>query len=48
MCFFLLTANLLSAVAGCFVFAAVFDSAIAREREKEGGRIGLDLERGTE
>lgn len=26
-------ANLLSAMPGCFVFAAVFDSATARERE---------------
>lgn len=30
---------MLSAMAGCFVFAAVFDSATAREREGERERV---------
>lgn len=49
MFFFKPGANLLSAMAGCFVFAAVFDSATAREGERERvcerERTELNLER---
>ncbi len=43
--FFKPGANLLSAVAGCFVFAAVFDSATAREGERERTELNLERER---